>query len=339
MIAVGLGAVAVSTVIIFGYLVFIWWLDRYEREPFWLVLLTFVWGAVGGTMLGCILSVLMDLPMQLLNPEIYTTIYGDIYSVVIVAPLAEEFTKGLIFVALLFTPHIDNETDGLIYGAAVGLGFAAVENLAYFATVAMTDPGSLLLVIFLRTFFTALVHTISSALLGFSIGYVRHRKLRPWLWLLPFVGFGLAVLNHALWNFLATMAGSGLLGDAEAAGVVGLGILLVAGMAVVMFGITQLSLNREQRNIKKYLADEAERGTLPPEHAAIIPYWRKRSKKGWLPPQIPQDDYIAAATLLAFRRYQRDTAAPKYHEKYEEEVEEFRAQVRAHLAKAGVHGI
>ena len=33
-------------------LVLVWWLDRYEREPIWLVVLVFAWGAIGGVLLG-----------------------------------------------------------------------------------------------------------------------------------------------------------------------------------------------------------------------------------------------------------------------------------------------
>ena len=46
MLFVALLAVVFATLLILGYLLFIWWLDRYEREPIWLVGLTFLWGAI-----------------------------------------------------------------------------------------------------------------------------------------------------------------------------------------------------------------------------------------------------------------------------------------------------
>ncbi len=323
-IALGVSAVMLSTAIIFGYLIFIWWLDRYEREPFWLVLLTFCWGAIGGTALGCILSLFMSVPLGTFLPELYS----DMASSVIIAPLAEEFTKGLIFIILVFTPHLDNETDGLIYGAAAGLGFAAVENILYFLVVAPAGPEVFYATVIMRTLFSALVHTISTALLGYTVGYVRHRKLLPWLWILPVVGFALAVINHGMWNLLAHLSGSQLLSEELAAGAIGLGMLFVFLMGFAMFVITQLSLMREQKIIGKYLVDEAERGTLPKRHAEIVPSWRKRRRRGWLPPDVPHEEYVEAATVLAFRRYQRDTVAPRFRRRYGEDVTRLRRKVR-----------
>lgn len=324
MLGIGLLAVGVSTLILMSYLGFIWWLDRYEREPVGWVALAFVWGALGATCLGIVFSVIMDAALSVVVHEMY----AEFQSAVITAPLVEEFTKGLIFLVLIFSRQLDNETDGLIYGAAVGIGFATVENLLYFAVTAEAGPGIFFFTVFMRTFFSALVHTISSALLGYTIGYVRHRKLLPLLWLWPLIGFALAVANHALWNLAATLASSGLLGEMEAAGTLGMGLLLVVVMSLIMFTLTQLSLMREQRNIKRFLAKEAEMGTLPAEHAEIIPYWLKRRKKDWLPAGFPHKEYVEAATLLAFRRYQHETAAPRAKAAYAEEVEKYRQAVR-----------
>ena len=52
---VELSALAAALPVVF-YLIVIWWFDRYEREPWWLVLLTFIYGAIGAILLGVILS-------------------------------------------------------------------------------------------------------------------------------------------------------------------------------------------------------------------------------------------------------------------------------------------
>ena len=36
----------------FVYLLLIWWMDRNEREPFWILLVNFIWGATGAIFLG-----------------------------------------------------------------------------------------------------------------------------------------------------------------------------------------------------------------------------------------------------------------------------------------------
>ena len=107
------------------YLGVIWWLDRYEREPFWMVALTFGYGA------------LFAIAFSLVGTVLVTRFFGidptDMTATATwVAPLVEEPGKASILFLLLLSRHFDNTTDGLIYGAAVGLGFAMTENFLYF---------------------------------------------------------------------------------------------------------------------------------------------------------------------------------------------------------------
>ncbi len=322
-------AVIGSTFVVFSYLLFIWWLDRYEREPLWIVLLVFLWGALGGTCLGCLLSAPFAAVAQLVPIEGAP----DVISAVIVAPFAEELTKALVFIPLVLTFHFDNETDGLIYGAAAGLGFAAVENLLYFYSALETGTSAVLTLVIMRTLFSALVHCTSSAILGMAIGYARHRSgAGRWLkW--PLIGYFVAVANHAMWNFSASIAGLSGTPNVLRGGLLLLGILLVIGASIVLFVLTQMSLKREHDVIRRFLHEEADRGTLPHEHADIIPYWTKRRKSGWAPSGVDKEDYIRAATLLAFRQHQMEIAEGDRLERYRNEIQQFRKQIRMMLGR------
>ncbi len=288
--------VAAATFTIFAYIVFIWWLDRYEREPIWLVFLTFCWGAFGGTMLGGAFT----LSLSAISNLIFDPSTTNLLTAVVFAPSLEEITKALIFVFLIFSVHFDNETDGLIYGAATGLGFACVENLLYFSNTQSMEELATLVV--LRTGLTALVHCVSSSLIGISLGFARARGSSAFMTLIFLtVGYVLAVANHATWNGIATATGS--LG-AEGGGIVFLtGILIVFGGALVMFMLTQFSLWREHKLIERVLKLEAKMGTLPDVHASIIPFWLKRRKSDWLDPKINKKRYVRLATKLAFRKH------------------------------------
>ncbi len=320
-IILSLLAVGAGTIVIFAYLIFIWWLDRYEREPFWLVLMTFAWGAIGGTCFGCALSAIPAVALtDLLGPET-----GGIISTVVVAPVTEEFTKALVFLALMLTNHIDNETDGLIYGAATGLGFATLENLLYYAGAA--DAEALLGLIVIRTLFTALVHCISSALIGMAVGYARHRSKLKWPIFLT-IGYIFAVICHGTWNGLATISGFG--GEAGPFFLlIGCGLVILA--SGMMFILTQYSLNKEHKFIYEYLAKEVALGTIPEAHAKVIPYWMKRRGSSWLPSHVDKEAYVKAATLLAFRQHQMEIASDSARQKYMEEIAALRAEVRRHL--------
>ncbi len=322
-------ASGLSTCVVFGYLVVIWWLDRYEREPFWLVLLTFVWGALGGTCLSVVFSVILT---QGATPLLGARV-ADVFATVVIAPTVEELMKGLVFVALLaFGNQVDNRTDGLIYGAATGLGFATLENLLYFvATYGQGGAELTMQVIWLRTMFSALVHCSSSAMLGMALGHAQHRAgMMRWLFL-PVVGYLCAVFNHAAWNSLATLVGS-----MEPTSMRSLTWLIAMGqvvaVALLMFALTQSALNAEHRVMRHYLLEEARRGVLPLEHAEIIPYWSRRRRAGWLAPSAHREAYIKAATLLAFRHHQLEQAQGARRERYLEDIATLRQQVRAHVS-------
>jgi RsiW-degrading membrane proteinase PrsW (M82 family) len=322
-------AVIAGSLVILGYLLVIWWLDRYEREPLWMLLLVFAWGAIGGTSFGCLCSV----PFAIGATAVAGESGGQAFTAVVVAPVVEELTKGVVLAALLLTRHIDNETDGLIYGAATGLGFAIVENAVYAVGASKMGTGAVIMVVFLRTFLSALVHCISSGILGMTIGYACHRAgaARWFVW--PALGLALAIANHAIWNGMAMAVEFKLIGEASPL-LLALGIIIVIGASATMFGLTQLSLRREHAVIRRHLLAEASLGVLPAEHAAIIPYWSRRRRRGWLELHVPHEPYVRAATLLAFRHHQLEVARGERRERYLQDIAALRAEVTRHLRGA-----
>ncbi len=273
------------------YLIVIWRFDRYEREPWWLVLLTFLYGAIGAIVLGVILSLTV------------ITMSGNhefSFGASIVAPLCEEPSKALIVYLLLLTRHFDNTTDGLIYGAAAGLGFAMTENFLYFVTNDVSghmDDWQKLVV--LRSLFTALMHCAATAMFGAILGRFRYRGgLQQWL-LAPILGLALAMTLHAAFNTAQVQAA---MQDDRQVAYLGFGLVPIA--ALTLFALTMISLSREHHMLAAELRGEAEVGIIPAAHAEILPFHRKRWKSGWLDPRINKKRYIEAATKLAFRKWQ-----------------------------------
>lgn len=278
-------AVLASTLVVLAYLLVIWWLDRYEREPAWVLAMTFAWGGLGGT---CLAIALSSIPQAMLVGTFGEDI-GSVFTTVVIAPVVEEFTKAMVFVLLVLSKHIDSETDGLIYGAATGLGFAAIENLLYYAGAG----DGLYETIIIRTLFTTFVHCVSSALIGMGIGWARHRSWTA-IWAVV-LGYGAAVLTHGTWNGLAVLAER-----SEQGMVFVLSATMLTGAGVMMFGLTQWMLVREHQVLRRFLEREAAQGTLPLEHAQWIPFWSKRHRV-----KVPErGSYIRLATLLAFRQHQ-----------------------------------
>ncbi len=122
-------------------------------------------------------------------------------SVVIFAPLIEEPAKALGM--LVFHKSINDELEGLLFGAACGLGFAIIENTQYVTMGAAFWP----LMMFVRTFGSATGHVLGSAMIGFFIGKFKRQGQARFLALVV-LGVLLAMAGHFVWNFTA-MAFSG----------------------------------------------------------------------------------------------------------------------------------
>jgi hypothetical protein len=98
--------------------------------------------------------------------------------------------------------EFDNVTDGVVYAAMVGLGFAMTENAVYYGRV--WDTTSLSAVFVLRGLIGPFAHPLFTAMTGVGIGLARERHGASGTWAAPATGFTLAVLLHALWNAAAS---------------------------------------------------------------------------------------------------------------------------------------
>lgn len=112
-----------------------------------------------------------------------------------IAPLSEEFLKSMLILALLSQRRIGFTIDALIYGFAVGTGFALSENLVYLANAASVDN---LLVWIIRGFGTALMHGGTTAMLSIMImaGLQRNKHFLLSIW----PGFFVAYAMHSFHN-------------------------------------------------------------------------------------------------------------------------------------------
>ena len=189
-----------------GYLIWIRNTERFEREPWRKIAITFIWGAIFGIGLGLLFSYLLIFAFGVAVPErVYSRIIEDetlaiLFLAVIIAPIAEEAAKALgVYRA---GKDLDEVEDGLIYGSSVGLGFAATENLMYgYIALAYFDWRVYIATAFLRSISSAFLHASATSVTGYGIGkkIVLGGKHRVW----PY--FLIAVLMHAVFNLFASL--------------------------------------------------------------------------------------------------------------------------------------
>jgi len=291
---------------IFFYLIFIWRIDRNEREAFKDVLKHFLWGAVGAIFLALLFSTLFDFALGVFIPN---DVQISFLGAVLVAPFVEEITKGIYLVNTYRKKYFDNITDGLVYGGAIGLGFGMTENLLYFTTYDDTFE-QWLSVVLTRSIFSAVMHAIATATLGafFAKAKFTTKTSRQ---ILPLIGFFLAMSFHAFWNFSLTFEFTFYIG-----------ILFMIFLIISFFVVFSYSLKTEQKIIVNELKEEMD---IPKEHIIILGTTKKFGRK-WLDKSI-RKDYVRFATLLAFRKFQSKNTSGKLQEEYLADTEMYRKKV------------
>ncbi len=186
-----------------SWLFFVRRFDRGRPEPLWLVLATF---ALGG--LSILPAALIELGCSTLSPWLDPSVVsmgGQLWALpltVAVSTLvvggAEEGSKFLAAWSLARQRHeFDEPVDGIVYGCAAALGFAAVENIKYFAFGRMSGA-----VIAIRAMETVPAHMFFGAIWGYGMGRTLvSRKARVWPYLL------VACLAHGTFDALLSTDG------------------------------------------------------------------------------------------------------------------------------------
>jgi hypothetical protein len=159
-----------------------------------------------------------------------------------VAPFVEEFIKPIVmFRNPQVRGEIDEVEDGIVYGAACGLGFGATENVYYGVTAGATvgGIGGVFLIVVLRTFSSILLHLVASSFTGYGIAKY---QVEGESFGVVVKYYFLAVLVHAAWNAAAV---SSLVYDSDVGAVLLLAfsiLLAVSGLELAKRRIRELDV-------------------------------------------------------------------------------------------------
>jgi RsiW-degrading membrane proteinase PrsW (M82 family) len=179
-----------------------------DKEPWDALKLAFAWGAISGVFLAMIFNTIGTslLLVFLIQSGPVSEDLVLILSVVVVAPIVEEFVKPLVmFQNLSVRSNIDEVEDGIVYGAACGLGFGATENVLYGLSEEAVSVGYLgiLAVVILRTVSSILLHSVATSFTGHGIS--KHLvEGQPFSVVIKY--YLLAVLIHSAWNGAAVFS-------------------------------------------------------------------------------------------------------------------------------------
>lgn len=326
-------ATVIPSLIAIGVL---WWLDRYEKEPLWLLGIVFFWGAVPTIIISVIAQVALDVPLTAIMGD---SIVRSMTSASVIAPLTEETFKALILLAifLLYRQEFDGVTDGILYGALVGFGFSIVEDVLYLM-------GSLLeggwrewgMTLALRIGLYNLNHALFSACAGFGLGLARNVRERWKKALFPALGLLLAVVLHGIHN------GGTVLAESTAGGSIVV-LTAVDWMGVLgMLILIVVAVQREKRWFDQ-LGPEVAGGAITRGEYRIASSYRERLAQGWhiltqygVATWFRWSRYVQLIVDLAYKKHQREVAGEG--SKTDELIADLRERIvraRAELTEKG----
>lgn len=110
-----------------GLLIFIYFQDKYQKEPIGSLLKAFFGGFLA-VVFDLILVTFLQYTVGLI-PILNLTVF---YESFVEAGIPEELCKFLIFMIFIWRDrHFDEYFDGIVYATFISLGFACVENIMY----------------------------------------------------------------------------------------------------------------------------------------------------------------------------------------------------------------
>ena len=166
--------------------VYVYFRDRYEKEPLSMLMKTFVAGFFAVTPAALIETMLIGM-----LPEGSTQIRHVALNNVIFVGLTEELIKFFcVYWIVYHTPDFNEPFDGIVYSAMAAMGFATAENLLY-----VIDGG--VQVALMRMFTAVPAHATFGIMMGYFVGLSKFRNHH-----VPFLILGIAVATvfHGLYD-------------------------------------------------------------------------------------------------------------------------------------------
>jgi protease PrsW len=120
----------------------------------------------------------------------------------VVIALIEEASKLIAPVILFVLWHHRSQADGMLFGVAAGMGFAALETMGYGLAAYLDSLGDIHTmtgIVMLRGLLSPVGHAAWTGVVCATLWYERERTGRLWNWQVAWM-FVVAVVLHSVWN-------------------------------------------------------------------------------------------------------------------------------------------
>ncbi len=278
------------------------WLDRFEPEPAGLLVRCFLWGAGYSVIVAIIAN------------EATAATLGEWYASSLSAPLVEEAAKGaaVLTVMVRAREHFDGVLDGIVYAFMAALGFAVVEDAAYYLFALYEEgPEAMLETFVARGMLGLLGHPLFTAFIGIGIGIAYRLRSRGGQVAAVGAGYVVAVALHSGWNTAAGIADE--FDDLEPLAAM---LAINTGLAVLLL-LLMVALSRvERRIVRRGLEPELAASRLGDAHLEVvlgtrarIHSWRHARRLGSDATLARRGLILSATQLARFRHREQDALA------------------------------
>ncbi len=180
----------ISIAPVFIILIYIYYRDKYEKEPLALLIKGLIAGmAIVIPVVLCEHYISSFLPILFTNK--ITHAFGNAF---IVAALCEELFKLLAVYLLIWkNPNFNERFDGIVYSVFVSLGFALVENIMYVFSNGFETGIS-------RAFTAVPAHAMFAIMMGYYLGLAKFIPVKRTSYFI--LAFIVPFLFHGIYDFI-----------------------------------------------------------------------------------------------------------------------------------------
>jgi protease PrsW len=297
-------------------------IDRNEKEPWRLVLVAAAWGAIVATSL----VIWGESYWEAIAVRTLVPGPGLDASRAFSAGLLEELGKGtaVLLLFLVMRNEFDDVVDGIVYGAAVGLGFNFMESLTYMTNLysIFSPEGSGGIAAGFQWYARQVLglfmgHATYTAFVGAGIGIARQLPSRRQKVIAIVTGFLVAIAAHFSWDAWLTFfpIETSVFGLVE----VHLRTIVMTGpFTAGVVALLVLGLRSESVALAEQLRQEATAGTgavLPEEVEILTSPWRRFRERLRALDRRGVGAYLRLARLQAA---QLDLAMERWHRERQE---------------------
>ncbi len=247
-------------------------IDRYEPDPWRILLTALALGALVVPLAVMAVRVLIGQPFELPLP------YGAGGPQPLVRVI-EQVLGGFVLIGLVATlrREFDNALDGVVWGAAVGAGLGAAHTFlfAYGGTGLLGEETIALVTV--SGLNQAFYGAVFGAFLGYAVWYLPRQRA----WVVISLGLATAALLSALHDTLPYIL-SRLIDRPDAATGVATRLLAFSLNVLGLFALAAVVLHfwrHEADVLRRHLRPEVEQGTISRQHYEMITSARARAAR------------------------------------------------------------